>query len=74
MLAQLPAEASDDTLKNVTLKLTAFGSGNDSIFDLRHDELRQSAAAQASLEASRLAAVALGDEVAKLVAAARSQQ
>ena len=72
MLAQLPAEASDDTLKNVTLKLTAFGSGNDSIFDLRHDELRQSAAAQASLEASRLAAVALGDEVAKLVAAARS--
>ena len=39
---------------------------------LRHDELRQSAAAQASLEASRLAAVALGDEVAKLVSAAQN--
>ena len=33
---------------------------------------RQSAAARASLEASRLAAVALGDEVARLVAAART--
>jgi signal transduction histidine kinase/DNA-binding response OmpR family regulator/HAMP domain-containing protein len=72
MLAQLPAQVQGDALKDVTLKLIALGSGNDSIFGLRHDELRQSAAAQASLEASRLAAVALGDEVAKLVAAARN--
>ena len=72
MLAQLPASVDGGTLKEVTLKLVAFGSGNDSIFELRHDELRQSAAAEASLEASRLAAVALGDEVAKLVAAARN--
>ena len=72
MLAQLPAPVDGGTLKDVTLKLVAFGRGNDSIFELRHDELRQSAAAQASLEASRLAAVALGDEVAKLVSAAQT--
>jgi signal transduction histidine kinase len=72
MLAQLPARASNDTLKSVTLKLLAFGQGNDSIFDLRRDELRQSAVAQASLEASRLATVALSNEAAKVVAAARA--
>ena len=72
MLAQLPAPIDSGALKDVTLKLIAFGKGNDSIFDVRHDELRQSAAAQASLEASRLAAVALGDEVAKLVSAAQN--
>ena len=72
MLAQLPAPVDGGTLKDVTLKLIAFGKGNDSIFDLRNDELRQSAAARASLEASRLAAVALGNEVSKLVTAAQN--
>jgi signal transduction histidine kinase/CheY-like chemotaxis protein/PAS domain-containing protein len=72
MLAQLPAPVDGGTLKDVTLRLVAFGRGNDGIFELRNDELRQSAAAQASLEASRLAAVALGDEVAKLVTAAQT--
>jgi signal transduction histidine kinase/DNA-binding response OmpR family regulator/HAMP domain-containing protein len=72
MLGELPASVQGDALKNVTLKLVAFGEGNDGLFEVRRDELRESAAAQASLEASRLAAVALGDQVGRLVAAART--
>ena len=33
MLAQLPAPVDGGALKDVTLKLIAFGKGNDSIFD-----------------------------------------
>ena len=33
MLAQLPAPVDGGTLKDVTLKLVAFGRSNDSIFD-----------------------------------------
>jgi PAS domain S-box-containing protein len=72
MLAQLREVGQDGELGEVTEALVAFGRGDRNIFELRREELRQAAAAQAALEASRLLAIRLGDEVASLVAAARN--
>ena len=72
LLARLPEAQRNGDLGKATEALVAFGRGGGSTFELRREELRQAAAAQDALEASRRLAVRLGDEVASLVAAARS--
>jgi class 3 adenylate cyclase/HAMP domain-containing protein len=72
LLAQIPAMFDDGTLRDATKAIIAFGNSESNIFDLRREELRQIHAAEASLEANRLLALRLGDEVAKLVTAAQS--
>jgi adenylate cyclase len=71
-LAQLPAAARGRQLKEAAAALIDHGMANDSVFDLRRQELENIAVAQASLDASRALAVQLGSEVAEMVAAARS--
>jgi class 3 adenylate cyclase/HAMP domain-containing protein len=72
-LAQLPAAARAGPIEAAAAALIDHGIANDSIFELRRQELAQIAAAQASLDAGRAMAVQLGSEVAELVAAARSE-
>jgi class 3 adenylate cyclase/phosphoglycerate-specific signal transduction histidine kinase len=71
LLAQLPAAANDGPLKGLTETLIGFGVSAGNIFDLRGEELRQIAAAQASLQASNSLVLQLGEEVAELVATAQ---
>ena len=52
LLAQLPAAVDDGALKDLTETLIAFGTSAENIFDLRREELRQIAVAQASLQAN----------------------
>jgi class 3 adenylate cyclase/phosphoglycerate-specific signal transduction histidine kinase len=72
LLAQLPAAADNDALKGLTRRLIAFGSSAENIFNLRRDELRQIAVAQASLQANNSLVLGLGKEVAELVLAAQN--
>src|SRR5215475_5632893 len=72
LLAQLPAAADDDALKGLTEKLIAFGTSAENIFDLRREELRQIAVAQASLQANNSLVLGLGKEVAELVLTAQN--
>jgi class 3 adenylate cyclase/HAMP domain-containing protein len=72
-LAQLPAAARANPIEAAATALIDHGMANDSIFELRRQELEHSATAQASLDAGRALAVQLGSEVAELVAAARSE-
>src|SRR5215475_3261051 len=72
LLAQLPAAADDDALKGLTEKLIAFGTSAENIFDLRREELRQIAVAQASLQANNSLVLRLGKEVAELVLTAQN--
>jgi signal transduction histidine kinase/CheY-like chemotaxis protein len=72
MLAELPAEARTSGVTAAVEALVTFG-GQHGVFTLRQGELRQVAAAQRALDASRVLAVRLGDEVAALVAAAHSE-
>ncbi|MEK1855185.1 MAG: Cache 3/Cache 2 fusion domain-containing protein [Phyllobacterium sp.] len=71
LLTQLPAAVDDGALKDLTEKLIAFGTSAGNIFDLRHEELHQIAAAQASLQADNALVLRLDKEVAELVLAAR---
>jgi class 3 adenylate cyclase/HAMP domain-containing protein len=71
LLAQLPSAANDGPLKGLTETLIGFGASAGSIFDLRSEELRQIAAAQASFQASNSLVLQLGEEVAELVATAQ---
>jgi class 3 adenylate cyclase/HAMP domain-containing protein len=73
MLAQLPASLDDGALRDSASALVDLGKADDNIFALRREELQQIADAQSSLEASRAFAVQLGNEVARLVAAARDE-
>jgi class 3 adenylate cyclase/phosphoglycerate-specific signal transduction histidine kinase len=72
LLAQLPAAADEDALKGLTEKLIAFGTSAENIFDLRREELRQIAVAQASLQANNSLVLRLGKEVAELVLTAQN--
>jgi class 3 adenylate cyclase/phosphoglycerate-specific signal transduction histidine kinase len=72
LLAQLPAAVDDGTLKDLTERLIAFGTSAENVFDLRRKELRQIAAAQASLEADNALVLRLGEEVANLVSTAQT--
>ena len=72
LLTQLPAEADTHALKGLTVRLIAFGTSADNIFNLRREELRQIAVAQASLQANNLLVLRLGKEVAEVVLAAQN--
>jgi PAS domain S-box-containing protein len=72
MLAGLPEAATGSGLRDISQALVDFGRAEVGIFAGRREELRQIAAAQAALEASRMLASHLGDEVAALVSAAQS--
>jgi class 3 adenylate cyclase/phosphoglycerate-specific signal transduction histidine kinase len=72
LLVRLPAAADNDALKGLTEKLIAFGTSAENIFNLRREELRQIAVAQASLQANNSLVLRLGKEVAELVLAAQN--
>jgi class 3 adenylate cyclase/phosphoglycerate-specific signal transduction histidine kinase len=72
LLGQLPAEVDAAALKDLTEKLIAFGTSAENLFDLRRRELRQIAAAQASLGANNALVLRLGEEVAELVRTAQN--
>ena len=72
LLEQLSAPAAEGPLKGLTETLIGFGSSTGNLFDLRREELRQIAAAQASLEASSSLLLQLGNEVTDLVTTAQS--
>jgi class 3 adenylate cyclase/phosphoglycerate-specific signal transduction histidine kinase len=72
LLAQLPAAADNDALKGLTERLIAFGTSAENIFNLRSEELRQIAVAQASLQANNSLVLRLGTEVAEVVLAAQN--
>lgn len=70
-LRRLSEASAADGVRNATEALIAFGAAADSVFELRREELRQSAIAERALGASRTLAVRLGDEVTQLVATAQ---
>jgi class 3 adenylate cyclase/HAMP domain-containing protein len=70
-LRQLSEASTVDGVRNTTAALIGFGTAADGVFELRREELRQSAIAERALEASRALAVRLGDEVTRLVATAQ---
>ncbi|MGH6920539.1 MAG: PAS-domain containing protein [Geminicoccaceae bacterium] len=70
-LRQLSEEGAVDRVRNATEALIAFGTAADGIFELRREELRQSAIAERALVASRVLAARLSDQVARLVATAQ---
>ncbi|SFI86935.1 adenylate/guanylate cyclase domain-containing protein [Bradyrhizobium sp. cf659] len=72
LLARLPPAAYGDTLKGLTEKLIAFGTSTENIFNLRREELRQIAVAQASLQTNNALVLRLGKEVAELVLTAQN--
>jgi len=72
LLAQLPAAADVDALKRLTEKLIALGTSAQNIFELRREELRQIAVAQAALQANNSLVLRLGKEVAELVLTAQN--
>ena len=59
------------SLKGLTERLIGFGTYAENIFDLRREELRQIAVAQASLDDSNWLVLRLGKEVAELVQTAQ---
>lgn len=72
LLEQLSARAGESPLEGLTETLIGFGASTGNLFDLRREELRKVAAAQASLETSSSLLLQLGKEVAELVTAAES--
>jgi class 3 adenylate cyclase/phosphoglycerate-specific signal transduction histidine kinase len=71
LVADIPGDIDDGSVRDLAKALVAFGRNEENIFDLRRGELLQVAAAEASLEANRVLALRLGEEVAKLVTAAQ---
>jgi class 3 adenylate cyclase/phosphoglycerate-specific signal transduction histidine kinase len=72
LLEQFSARAGESPLKGLTETLIGFGASTGNLFDLRREELRNLAAAQASLETSSSLLLQLGKEVAELVMTAES--
>jgi class 3 adenylate cyclase/phosphoglycerate-specific signal transduction histidine kinase len=72
LLAQLPATVDDGALKGHTETLIAFGTAAENVFDLRREELRQIAVAQASLKSNNSLVLRLGKEVEELVLTAQN--
>ena len=72
LLEPFSARAGESPLKGITETLIGFGASTGNLFDLRREELRKVAAAQASLETSSSLLLQLGKEVAELVMTAQS--
>jgi class 3 adenylate cyclase/HAMP domain-containing protein len=72
LLGQLSAQAAEGPLRSLTETLIGFGASTGNLFDLRREELRTVAAAQASLERSSSLLLQLGKEVTDLVTTAQS--
>ena len=72
LLGQLSAQAAEGPLRSLTETLIGFGASTGNLFDLRREELRKVAAAQASLERSSSLLLQLGKEATDLVATAQS--
>ena len=72
LLARLPSATNDGSLKGITEALIGFGASAGNIFDLRREELRLVAAAQASLQANNSLVLELGKEVAEIVVNAQN--
>ena len=72
LLGQLSAQAAEGPLRSLTETLIGFGASTGNLFDLRREELRTVAAAQASLERSSSLLLQLGKEATDLVATAQS--
>src|SRR5215468_860511 len=72
LLEQFSARAGESPLKGLTETLIGFGTSTGNLFDLRREELRKVAAAQASLETSSSLLLQLGKEVAELVMTAQN--
>ena len=72
LLGQLSAPAAEGPLRSLTETLIGFGASTGNLFDLRGEELRKVAAAQASLERSGSLLLQLGREATDLVATAQS--
>jgi len=70
-LDRLPDSVDGDELRDVAERLTAFGFGDDGIFDVRERELRQIATADDLLQAARSLSIRLGEQVAELVTVAQ---
>ena len=72
MLARLPDAARKQGVHELTQNLLAFGSGANSIFNTRSDELREAAVAEQALRTSGVLTVRLNEELAKLVSGAEA--
>src|SRR6516225_6247423 len=72
LLEQFSARAGESPLKGLTETLIGFGASTGNLFDLRREELRNVAAAEASLETSSSLLLQLGKEVAELVITAQN--
>lgn len=72
LLGQLSGPAAEGPLRSLTETLIGFGASTGNLFDLRREELRKVAAAQASLERSGSLLLQLGKEATDLVATAQS--
>ncbi|MCK5622618.1 MAG: PAS-domain containing protein, partial [Alphaproteobacteria bacterium] len=70
-VAEIPDDVEDGELRKLAKALIELGRAEGNIFDLRRGELLQVAAAEASLEANRLLALKLGEEVTILVTSAQ---
>jgi class 3 adenylate cyclase/phosphoglycerate-specific signal transduction histidine kinase len=73
MLGQIPPSIDSAALRSTTAAMLDIGKGEGGLFALRRAELRHVARAQAALDQSRVFTVRLGEEVEKLVAAARDE-
>jgi len=70
-LVQLPDETGSQELREIAERLIALGRGDDGIFAVREQELRQIATADSLLQAARASSIRLGDRVTELVTAAQ---
>jgi class 3 adenylate cyclase/HAMP domain-containing protein len=71
LVAEIPTETDHGELVKLARALIEHGRAENNIFELRRNELLQVAAAEASLEANRVLALKLGEEVAQLVITAQ---
>lgn len=71
LVAEIPDDVDDGELSKLAKALIEQGRAAENIFGLRRGELLQVAAAEASLDANRILALKLGEEVAKLVTTAQ---
>ncbi len=73
VLVEIPAEVELVDVRSAVAMLGGLGRAEDGLFALRRGELEVGERAEATLDASRNLAVALGDEVATIVRAARDE-
>lgn len=73
LVEAVPDGIAVDGLSDVSQQLLSFGTGQGSIFALRRDELARIDAGFEALDTSRSLSLALGDQIAGLVAAAQAE-